>query len=110
MSRLLVIWPCASLVVAVFNSYLASFIVKLLTASTSLSDFSIFLLVNIASEFSLCGIDPRMNVSSVTLLASVIDPSSYHLMTFKIASRIFMLDNGNFLLSLKVFMVLLRFV
>ena len=39
-SRSLVRLPCTSLAVALFNSYLASFIVKLLIASTSLSDLS----------------------------------------------------------------------
>ena len=51
---LLVIPPCASLTVALFYSYPASFIVKLLIASTRLSNLSIFSLVKTASKFYLC--------------------------------------------------------
>ena len=110
MSELLVRLLCMSLVVTTFNLFPVSFIVKYLTASNILSNFSIFLLVNIVLEFSICELDTCLKLSEVMLSASVIDPYSYSLTTFNIASRIFNLDNGNLLLSLKVVMVLLRSV
>ena len=81
-SRLLVRSPCASLMVAVFNSYPEFFIVGLLIVLTSLSNLSIFSLVNIAFEISLCELDAWLNTSAVTLLASVIDSSLSYLVTF----------------------------
>ena len=47
----LVVLPCVSLTIAVFNSYPELFIVKLLIGSTRLSYFPSFSLVNIAFEF-----------------------------------------------------------
>ena len=84
MSVLLVISPYASLLVTVFNSYPELIIFNFLTASTSSSDLSRFSLVKIAFGFSLYELDACLNVSSVTSLASVIDPTSSSLMTFKI--------------------------
>ena len=78
--------PCASLAVAVFNSYPQSCIFKSLVSLNSSSDFSRLSLVNIAFYFFLCELDVRLNASAVTLLASVIDSSSYYLITFKVAS------------------------
>ena len=97
-SRLLVRSTCASLAVALFNSYPALFIVKILIALSSLSDLSSFSLVKIASTFSLCKLDAWLNTSAVTLLVSVIDSSSSYITTFKIAPQIFTLDNGLLLL------------
>ena len=77
-----------------FNSDLESFIVKLLIALTRLSDFSSFSLVNIVFKFCLCELDVLMNASAVTLLSSAIDSYSSSIMTFNIASQIFVLDNG----------------
>ena len=77
--------PSASFLVAVLNAYPEMFIVKLLIASTSLSNFSSFSLVNIASKFSICEMDAWLNTSSVTLFASVINFSSSYIITFKIA-------------------------
>ena len=48
-----------------------------------------------------------MHVSAVTFLAPVISPSSYSLMTLNTASRIFTLDNGVLLLSLKLVLLLI---
>ena len=109
-SGFLSILPCESLAVTVFNSYPASFNVKLFIEWTRSSDLSIFSLVNIASKFSLCELDAWMNASEVTLSASVIDYSSSSIMTFNINSRIFTLDNGVLLFSLKGVMVLLSYV
>ena len=49
--------PCASLAVAVFDSYTAPFIFNILIESTRLSDFYIFLLEKIAFGFSLGEMD-----------------------------------------------------
>ena len=65
--------------------------------------------VNITFKLSLYELDTCLNVSEVTLLEYVIDTSSYSLMTFRIASQIFMLDHGDLLLSLKLVILLLRF-
>ena len=73
MSESLPISTCESVVVAAFNSYPDSFIVIFATASTISSGFSSFSLANLAFEFSICGLDARLNVSAVTLLESVID-------------------------------------
>ena len=104
MSGSLAILTCASLMVAVFNPYLTSFIVMFLTASTSSSDFYSFSLVKIALKFYLYEVDARLYVSSETLLASVIYPSSYSFVTLKTTSQILTLDIGVLLLSLKVVM------
>ena len=70
----------ASLAVPVFDSkYLASFIVKLFTMSTTLSILSSFSLVNIVFVFYLFLSDIWMDVSTVTLLVSAIDSSSMNL-------------------------------
>ena len=98
---------CVSLAVSVFNSYLEAFMVKLLIMLTSLSDLSSLSLVNVASAFSLCELDARLNASAVTLLVSVIDSSSSSIMTFSIASQIFVLDNGVLFLPLKLVMILI---
>ena len=110
MSGLLIRLPCASLAVDFFNSYPALFIVKLLIASTRLSNLCSFLLVKIASAFSLYELDARLNAEAVKLLESVIDSSSSSITTFKIAYQIFAWDKCASLLSLKFFMVLLSSV
>ena len=109
-SGLLIRLPCASLIVSVFNSYLALFIVKIMIELTSLSDFSSFSLVNIAFGHYLCELNARLKATSEMLLVSVIDSSSSYIMTFKIASRIFTFDNGVLFLLFKVVMVLLTSV
>ena len=76
------------------SEYLASLIFKYFTESSSLSDLSSFLLVQIAFAFYLCVLDAWLNISAVMLLSSAIDSSS---MTLRIASQIFSLDNGVFL-------------
>ena len=106
-SGLLVISTCVSLTFVMFNSYPASFIFKLLIASTSSSDISSFSLVKIVLGFSLYELDTWLNTSVVMLVAPDIDSFSCSLMTFNIAYWIFTLDNGDLLLSLKVVMVLL---
>ena len=88
-----------------FNSYPELFILNLLIASNILSDLSSFSLVNIASGFSLCELDTLLNESVVTLLASVIDSSLSYIMNLTITPKIFALDKGALLLSLKVVMV-----
>ena len=102
--------PFASLAVALFKSYPALFIVNLLIVMTDSFDFSTFSPVKIEFGFSICELDSLMYASSVTLLAPVYDSSSYSVMTFNIASRIFTLDHVNLLFSLKVVMVLLSSV
>ena len=81
--------PCVSLAVAIFNSYPVSFIVKFLNALNTSSNLSSFSLVNTAVMFSLYELDAWLNVSAVTLLASIIYPYSSSLVTFKISSQIF---------------------
>ena len=97
---------CAPLTVAVFNSYLMSFIVIFATESTSLSEFSSFSLENIVFGFYFCELDARLHLSEVTFSGSVIDLSSSSLMTLNTASQIFTLDNGILLWSLKLVIVL----
>ena len=89
MSGSLIRSPCVTLAGAVLNSDPVSFIFKLLIASTRLSNFSSFSLVNIVFEFSLCELDALLNASAVTLLSYAIDSYSYSIMPFKIASQIF---------------------
>ena len=106
-SELFVRLPCASLAVALFNSYPASFIVKLFIASTRLSNFSSLSLVKTVFKFSLYELDAWLKASAVRLLSSIIDSYSASIMNFSIASWIFTLDNGVSLFSLKVVMVLI---
>ena len=51
-----------ALAVAAFNSYPTLFIVIFATELTSLFGFSSFSLAKISFEFSICGINTRLNV------------------------------------------------